>query len=349
MRRSTTSLPLVPRCTPDLADSHQNASKLLSRSLSTCLTWASFAWSLSGDYCTVNTAIVPDRYLISHLQDFASNLHGCTTFSKIDLVQAYHQILVAPEDIPKTAITTPFGLFELVQMPFGQRNAAQTFQWFIDHVLSGLTFCYAYFDDILVASPDPEQHHDHLRQVFSRLQDHGLRINPDKCVWGTNSLDFLGFQVDQHSIRPLEVKVLAIREFPLPPTERKLRQFLGLVNVYHRFVPSCAQILQPLHDLLKGTPKGNTPLTWTDAATTAFHTIKDTLANATLLVHPRPNASTCILTDASSAAGGAVLQQRIGDTWCPLAYFSRKLTPAHTKYSTLDRELLAIYLAIKHF
>ena len=161
--------------------------------------------------------------------------------------------------------------------------------------------------------------------------------------------DFLGFQVDQHGIRPLEVKLLAIREFPLPPTQRKLRQFLGLVNVYHRFVSSRAQTLQPLHDLLKGAPKGNTPLTWTDAATSDFHTIKDTLADGTLLVHPRPNAPTYILMDASSAAVGVVLQQWIGDTWCPLAYFSRKLTPAQTKYSTFDRELLAIYLAIKHF
>ena len=220
-------------------------------------------------------------------------------------------------------------------MPFGLRNAAQTFQRFIDHVLSGLTFCYAYLDDILVASPDPEQHHDHLRQVFSRLQDHGLRINPDKCVWGANLLDFLGFQVDQHGIRSLEVKVQAIREFPLPPTQHKLRQFLGLVNFYHRFLPNCALILQPLHDLLKGAPKGNTPLTWTDAATKAFHTIKDALADATLLVHPRPNAPTCILTDASSAAVGAVLQQRIGDTWCPLAYFSRKLTPARPSTAPL--------------
>ena len=147
----------------------------------------------------------------------------------------------------------------------------------------------------------------------------------------------------------MEDKVQAIRDFPLPLTQRKLREFLGLVNFYHRFVPSCAQTLQPLHDLLKTAPKGTAPLTWTEAATAAFQSIKDALANATLLVHPQPEAPTSILTDASSSAVGAVLQQRIDDMWCPLVYLSRKLTPAQQKYNTFDRELLAIYLALKRF
>lgn len=176
-------------------------------------------------------------------------------------------------------------------MPFGLRNAAQTFQRFINQVLCGLPFCYAYLDDILVASPTTSQHLDHLRQVFSRLQDHRLWINPGKCVLGATSLDFLGFQVDQHGICFLEDKVQAILEFPLPCTQHKLRQYLGLVNFYHRLVPSCAQILQPLHDLLKGAPKGNTPLSWTDTATTAFHTTKSAHADASLLIHPQTHAS----------------------------------------------------------
>ena len=133
----------------------------------------------------------------------------------------------------------------------------------------------------------------------------------------------------------------AIRDFSLPRTQRKLREFLGMVNFYHRFVPSCAQTLQPLHDLLKTAPKGTAPLTWTEASTVTFQSMKDALANATLLVHPQLEAPTCILTDASSSAVGAVLQQQIDTTWCPLAYFSWKLTPAQQKYSTFDRELLA--------
>lgn len=117
-------------------------------------------------------------------------------------------------------------------MPFELRNAAETFQRFIDTVLRGLPFCFAYIDNLLVFSRDEVEHTEHLRLLFQRLANYGINFNKGKCELGATSLEFLGHEVDQHGIRPLSNKVLAITDFPKHKTNRHLRVFLRLVNFY---------------------------------------------------------------------------------------------------------------------
>ena len=156
--------------------------------------------------------------------------------------------------------------------------------------------------------------------------------------------------MNKHGIRPLEERVIALKCFPQPTTKHKLREFLGLVYFYHRFVPGCANILQPLNAMLSTAVGGeHKTLPWTQTHTEGFTQIKEALARALMLYHPKPDAPTCIMADASDKAVGAVLQQRFEEDWFPISYFSRKLMPAETRYSAFDRELLAIYLAIRHF
>ncbi|GFV06188.1 retrovirus-related Pol polyprotein from transposon 17.6 [Trichonephila clavipes] len=174
-----------------------------------------------GDYRQLNSVTEFDSYPMPYLNDFAHALHGKKIFSKIDIFKAFHQIPIAECDIPKTAVTTPWGLYEYTHLCFGLVNAPQTFMRFMHEVLRGLPFCFVYLDDILCYSENAEEHRSHLRTIFQRLSSYGLKLNISKCVFGVTELIFLGHLITPDGIKPLPDKVQAVLDYKQPETRCK--------------------------------------------------------------------------------------------------------------------------------
>jgi transposase InsO family protein len=308
-------------------------------------------WRPCGDYRRLNSVTVPDTYPLPNMLDFAAGAAGCTHFSRIDLKKGYHQVPMNAADVPKTAIITPFGLFEYTRMPFGLRNAGNTFQRLIDRTLSGVQQASPYLDDILVYSKGDANHRRDLVETFSRLRAANLTANVEKCEFNKSSLEFLGHTVSTAGIAPLPARVAAIAAHPRPKTVKDLQNFLGVINFYRKFVRGAAVILKPLSDLLQGSPRPKTAVHWTPERAAAFKAAKAALQKSTNLAYPEMGAEMSLMVDASADHVGAALQQRTrtAAAWQPLGFFSKKLDATQRRYSAYDRELLACVMGIRHF
>ena len=301
-------------------------------------------WRPCGDYRALNALTKPDRYVIPNIETFHHQLRGASVFSKLDLVKAYYFIPMADNDIPKTAISTPFGLFEFLRMPFGLKNAASTFQRFLDSIFRDLPFVVTYIDDVLVFSDSFEAHQQHLRTVLSRLSEHSLRIHPSKCEFSKHSIEFLGFQVSASGIRPLPSRVDSLCSLPAPKDEKDLRRYVGMFGFYQRCIPHFAELVAPLRQLLSSGS-----FVWSDLHQQALQELKSALTSCVDLTFPSADAKMTITTDASAHSIGACLHQIINGDSKPLSFFSRKLSETEKQYSTFDRELLAIFAAVKRW
>ena len=213
---------------------------------------------------------------------------------------------MASEGIPKTAIVTPFGMFEFLQLPFGLRNAGNTFQRMMDQILGILSYCFVNIDDILVLSPDLQTHVQNLQDVLELCCSHGLTIGVDKCEFAVPKTEFLGHHLSSSSLHPLPKHTSAIREFPPPSDKPGLQHFLGMINLYQRFLQNVAKVLAPLTNTLKGHGKS---LLWSPELNSTFILAKQLLASVPVLTHPEPGAPVSLAVEASDSHVGAILQQ----------------------------------------
>ena len=203
-------------------------------------------------------------------------------------------------------------------------------------------------DVVFPATSGLEEHLVLLRQIFFRLRDHGLIVNAEKCHFCVQELKFLGHEVTPAGILPNDEEVTAIRNFTLPYTERQLKRYIGMYNFFAKFVPHSAEFLQPLHALAAHSANNRT-LSWTESKKASFEKSKDTVAEATLLAFPDPEAVTELVVDSSQQFVGAVLQQRREGFFTPLAFWSKPLSSSQQSWSAFERELFACFSATKHF
>jgi RNase H-like domain found in reverse transcriptase/Reverse transcriptase (RNA-dependent DNA polymerase)/Integrase zinc binding domain/Chromo (CHRromatin Organisation MOdifier) domain len=306
------------------------------------------------DYRGLNAVTIKNRHPLPLISEILDRLGGSTYFTKIDLKDAYHRIPVKPSDQWKTAFRTRYGHFEYTVMPFGLTNAPATFQAYIHRALAGLldTICIVYLDDILIFSKDRVTHASDVRTVLSRLREYRLYANQKKCEFFTDHVEYLGYIISSAGVSMDKSRVESIAEWPQPASYHDVQVFLGFANFYRRFIEGYARVASPLSSLLKGSHNGKKsgPFIWNQDADVAFRRLRECFTQASLLIHHDPNKPIRLMTDASGFALGAILLQPNEEGhWLPVAYWSRKMIDAETRYHTHDQELLAIVEAILHW
>ena len=294
------------------------------------------------DYRRLNGVSETDAYPMPRIDELIDRLGKSCFISTIDLTRGYWQVPVTEEARSKTAFSTPYGLYQFNVMPFGLQGAPATFQRLMDQVLRGLDeFSSAYLDDVIVFSTTWDDHMKNLKEVLLRLREAGLSIKLKKCQFGMDHCTYLGHVVGSGEVHPEPTKIHAVRSFPVPQTKKQVRVFLGLTGYYRRFISNYASIAAPLTDLTrKAAP---TRVVWTAKCVNAFQKLKESLCTAPVLQSPDFSRPFILQTDASDRGVGAILSQCDDNGQDhPVAYFSRKLLLREQRYSTIEKECLAI-------
>ena len=304
-------------------------------------------WRLCVDFRRLNAVAKINVYPLPRIQDIFSALSGARYFSSLDLAKGFWQIRIDEASKEKTAFTTCYGLFQFARLPMGLATAPGAFQEAMSAVLAGLNWVHAmvYLDDVLIYTPTFEKHLEVLDDVFKRFQKADLKAKLDKCEFARTQLQYLGHVINSKGIQPDGSKVAAVKGFTAPSSRKELETFLGKAGYYCRFIQNFSKIAYPLFQLKRNDVEWK----WGAAEQLAFDTLKERLCEAPVLRHPDFDRPFFVQTDASGYGIGAVLSQEFEDGEHPIAYASRTLKDAETRYATIEREALGIHWGVRYF
>ncbi|CAF0988774.1 unnamed protein product [Rotaria magnacalcarata] len=298
------------------------------------------------DYKRLNLITIKDSSPLPNMEDTIRKLgQGYNYFSKLDLRSGFYQIPIKNADKEKTAFVTPFGLYQFNVLPMGLKNSPPTFQKVMTDTLESCRpFSLVYLDDIIIFSKSFDEHLHHIECVLSALQTKNLVLNPPKCVFATNQIDYLGHTISQRRITPMKEKIEAILQITEPRSLAQANKFIGALGWYRKFIPHFASVAAPIHAVTNLTKDKRHKFKWNYAQSKAFQDLKRMLVTEPLFLHyPVENSPLILTTDGSGIGIGGVLQQEIDGEVHNLYYHSQVMTPCERKYSTIENDALAIY------
>lgn len=299
-------------------------------------------WRMVLDFRAVNKILADDKWPLCNIVDILDRLGNAKYFSTFDLKNGFSQCLLDPESRPITAFSTDANHWQLKVLPQGLKVSPAHFSRLMSLAVAGMDGVFHYLDDLVLFSDTIANHIKLLEKLLCRLREAHLKLNPNKCNFLRDELEYLGHVINKDGLKPSPNKVKAVASFPIPQNADETLRFVSMCNYYRRFVKNFALIVKPLTAL----QKKDTPFVWSRECQVAFETLKHALITKPVLAYPDFDNNFILATDFSKTALGAVLMNSDGH---PVAYASRGLKPAETRYPAIHGELLAIVWATKLF
>ena len=300
------------------------------------------------NYKPLNKVLKWIRYPLPNKTDLIKRIYNANIFSKFDMKSGYYQISVNKEDRYKTAFVVPFGHYEWNVMPQGLKNAPSEFQNIMNDIFNPYSkFSIVYLDDVLIFSKNLTEHQQHLDEFIKLIKNNGLVVSAKKIKIFQTKIRFLGYEIYQRTITPIQRSLEFTSKFPDQITDKnQLQRFLGCVNYIADFIPNCRTICAPLYKRLR---KNSPP--WNEEMTQAIITIKKMTTKLPCLGIPDPQAFLIIETDASEIGYGGILKQQLPNSSKEqiVRYYSGTWHTAALKYSTIKKEIYAIVLCVQKF